>query len=65
MGRILSETAESLQTIAVQRPSMAGTQTERAFEQRDQPGELAADYLERYGRMRLIRRFEQEIHRSC
>jgi TPP-dependent pyruvate/acetoin dehydrogenase alpha subunit len=42
---------------------MAGTQTERAFERRDQPGESAADYLERYGRMRLIRRFEQEIHR--
>jgi TPP-dependent pyruvate/acetoin dehydrogenase alpha subunit len=26
-------------------------------------GEAPTDYLERYGRMRLIRRFEQEIHR--
>ena len=42
---------------------MAGTQTERAHERRDQPGEAPAEYLERYGRMRLIRRFEQEIQR--
>ena len=42
---------------------MAGTQTERAHERQDQPGESPADYLERYGRMRLIRRFEQEIQR--
>ncbi len=42
---------------------MAGTQTERARERQDKPGESSADYLERYGRMRLIRRFEQEIHR--
>jgi TPP-dependent pyruvate/acetoin dehydrogenase alpha subunit len=38
-------------------------QTERAHEQEDRPGESAHDYLERYARMRLIRRFEQEIHR--
>jgi hypothetical protein len=37
---------------------MAGTQTERAHEMKDQPGESPADYLDRYGRMRLIRRFE-------
>src|ERR687893_1709028 len=42
---------------------MAGTQTERAHERQDRPGESPADYLEHYGRMRLIRRFEQEIHR--
>ena len=42
---------------------MAGTQTERAHEQKDRPGESPAEYLDRYGRMRLIRRFEQEIHR--
>src|ERR687887_1944998 len=42
---------------------MAGTQTERAHERQDQPGESPGDYLERYGRMRLIRRFEQEIQR--
>jgi acetoin:2,6-dichlorophenolindophenol oxidoreductase subunit alpha len=42
---------------------MAGTQTERAHEMKDRPGESPAEYLERYGRMRLIRRFEQEIHR--
>jgi TPP-dependent pyruvate/acetoin dehydrogenase alpha subunit len=42
---------------------MAGTQTERAHERQDQPGESPAEYLERYGRMRLIRRFEQEIQR--
>src|SRR5687767_6165683 len=42
---------------------MAGTQTERAHERQDQPGESPAEYLDRYGRMRLIRRFEQEIHR--
>jgi TPP-dependent pyruvate/acetoin dehydrogenase alpha subunit len=34
-----------------------------AHEQKDRPGESARDYLERYARMRLIRRFEQEIHR--
>jgi acetoin:2,6-dichlorophenolindophenol oxidoreductase subunit alpha len=42
---------------------MAGTQTERARDRKDQPGESPAEYLDRYGRMRLIRRFEQEIHR--
>jgi acetoin:2,6-dichlorophenolindophenol oxidoreductase subunit alpha len=42
---------------------MAGPQTAHAQERRDRPGESPADYLERYGRMRLIRRFEQEIHR--
>ena len=42
---------------------MAGTQTERARERKDRPGEAPAEYLDRYGRMRLIRRFEQEIHR--
>jgi TPP-dependent pyruvate/acetoin dehydrogenase alpha subunit len=42
---------------------MAGTQTKRARERKDRPGESPAEYLERYGRMRLIRRFEQEIHR--
>jgi TPP-dependent pyruvate/acetoin dehydrogenase alpha subunit len=42
---------------------MAGTQTQRPHERRDQPGEAPADYFERHGRMRLIRRFEQEIHR--
>jgi acetoin:2,6-dichlorophenolindophenol oxidoreductase subunit alpha len=43
--------------------AMAGTQTERAHERQDQPGESAPEYLERYGRMRLIRRFEEEIQR--
>ena len=38
-------------------------QTERAHERKDQPGESAHHYLERYARMRLIRRFEEEIHR--
>jgi acetoin:2,6-dichlorophenolindophenol oxidoreductase subunit alpha len=42
---------------------MAGTQTERARERKDRLGEAPAEYLDRYGRMRLIRRFEQEIHR--
>src|ERR687893_235840 len=42
---------------------MAGTQTERAHERQERPGETPAEYLERYGQMRLIRRFEQEIHR--
>src|SRR5918996_1776328 len=42
---------------------MAGTQTERARESKDRPGETPSEYLERYGRMRLIRRFEQEIQR--
>jgi acetoin:2,6-dichlorophenolindophenol oxidoreductase subunit alpha len=42
---------------------MAGTQTERAHEMKDRPGESPAEYLDRYGRMRLIRRFEQEIQR--
>src|SRR5215204_3557291 len=42
---------------------MAGTQTERAREKQDQPGESPTDYLDRYGRMRLIRRFEEEIQR--
>src|SRR5215217_5353911 len=62
-GRVLTFTPQSLQTIAVQWPSMAGTQTERAHEMQDQPGESPAEYLDRYGRMRLIRRFEQEMHR--
>jgi TPP-dependent pyruvate/acetoin dehydrogenase alpha subunit len=52
-----------MQTIAIQWAAMAGPQTERALERQDRPGESAAEYLERYGRMRLIRRFEQEIHR--
>ena len=42
---------------------MAGTQTERARERQDRPGESPAEYLDRYGRMRLIRRFEEEIQR--
>src|SRR5215216_57937 len=42
---------------------MAGTQTERANERQDRPGESPAEYLDRYGRMRLIRRFEEEIQR--
>jgi TPP-dependent pyruvate/acetoin dehydrogenase alpha subunit len=42
---------------------MAETQTERARDRSDQPGESPADYLERYGRMRLIRRFEEDIQR--
>jgi acetoin:2,6-dichlorophenolindophenol oxidoreductase subunit alpha len=42
---------------------MSGTQTERARDRSDQPGESPADYLERYGRMRLIRRFEEDIQR--
>jgi acetoin:2,6-dichlorophenolindophenol oxidoreductase subunit alpha len=52
-----------MQTIAIQWARMAGTQTERAHERKERPGESPADYLERYGRMRLIRRFEQEMHR--
>jgi TPP-dependent pyruvate/acetoin dehydrogenase alpha subunit len=48
---------------AHQTQSAEEAQTERAHEQKDQPGESAHDYLERYARMRLIRRFEQEIHR--
>src|SRR5215213_11662354 len=43
--------------------AMAGTQTERAHERQDRPGESAPEYLDRYGRMRLIRRFEEEIQR--
>jgi TPP-dependent pyruvate/acetoin dehydrogenase alpha subunit len=42
---------------------MAGTKTEGARKRKDQPGESPAEYLDRYGRMRLIRRFEQEIQR--
>jgi acetoin:2,6-dichlorophenolindophenol oxidoreductase subunit alpha len=42
---------------------MAGTQTERAHERKDEPGESPVEYLDRYGRMLLIRRFEQEIQR--
>src|ERR687892_1025774 len=42
---------------------MAGTQPERAHERQDRPGESPAESLDRYGRMRLIRRFEQEIQR--
>ena len=42
---------------------MAGTQTERARDRSDQPGESPAEYLDRYGRMRLIRRFEEDIQR--
>jgi acetoin:2,6-dichlorophenolindophenol oxidoreductase subunit alpha len=42
---------------------MAETQTERARGRKDRPGESPSEYLDRYGRMRLIRRFEQEIHR--
>ena len=42
---------------------MSGTQTERARDRSDQPGESPAEYLDRYGRMRLIRRFEEDIQR--
>jgi acetoin:2,6-dichlorophenolindophenol oxidoreductase subunit alpha len=42
---------------------MAGTKTDRARKGKDEPGESPAEYLDRYGRMRLIRRFEQEIQR--
>ena len=42
---------------------MSGTQTERARDRGDQPGESPAEYLDRYGRMRLIRRFEEDIQR--
>jgi len=42
---------------------MAETQTERARDRSGQPGESPAEYLDRYGRMRLIRRFEQDIQR--
>src|SRR5829696_4615848 len=42
---------------------MAETETERARDRSDQPGESPAEYLDRYGRMRLIRRFEEEIQR--
>ena len=42
---------------------MAETQAERAHERKDEPGESPAEYLDRYGRMRLIRRFEEEIQR--
>jgi acetoin:2,6-dichlorophenolindophenol oxidoreductase subunit alpha len=63
VGVPTATTRECMQTIAIQWPGMAGTQTERAHERQDQPGESPAEYLDRYGRMRLIRRFEQEIHR--
>jgi len=42
---------------------MSGTQTERARRKKEKPGESPAEYLDRYGRMRLIRRFEEEIQR--
>jgi acetoin:2,6-dichlorophenolindophenol oxidoreductase subunit alpha len=42
---------------------MSETQTERARDRSDRPGESPAEYLDRYGRMRLIRRFEEEIQR--
>jgi acetoin:2,6-dichlorophenolindophenol oxidoreductase subunit alpha len=42
---------------------MAETETERAHDRSDQPGESPAEYLDRYGRMRLIRRFEEDIQR--
>ena len=42
---------------------MAGTQTERARDRSDRPGESPAEYLDRYGRMCLIRRFEEDIQR--
>jgi acetoin:2,6-dichlorophenolindophenol oxidoreductase subunit alpha len=42
---------------------MARTQAEHARERADEPGESPSEYLDRYGRMRLIRRFEQEIQR--
>jgi TPP-dependent pyruvate/acetoin dehydrogenase alpha subunit len=45
------------------RPEGARAQNERARDLKDKPGESPAEYLDRYGRMRLIRRFEQEIHR--
>ena len=40
-----------------------GAARERAQAARERAGESPAEYLERYGRMRLIRRFEQEIQR--
>ena len=40
-----------------------GAAQERAEAARERAGESPAEYLERYGRMRLIRRFEQEIQR--
>ena len=40
-----------------------GAAQERADAARERAGESPAEYLERYGRMRLIRRFEQEIQR--
>jgi TPP-dependent pyruvate/acetoin dehydrogenase alpha subunit len=42
---------------------MAETETERARDRSDQPGESPAEYLDRYARMRLIRRFEEDIQR--
>ena len=42
---------------------MAETETERERDRSDQPGESPAEYLDRYGRMRLIRRFEEDIQR--
>jgi acetoin:2,6-dichlorophenolindophenol oxidoreductase subunit alpha len=42
---------------------MAETETERARDRSDQPGESPAEYLDRYGSMRLIRRFEEDIQR--
>jgi acetoin:2,6-dichlorophenolindophenol oxidoreductase subunit alpha len=42
---------------------MAETETESARDRSDQPGESPAEYLDRYGRMRLIRRFEEDIQR--
>jgi TPP-dependent pyruvate/acetoin dehydrogenase alpha subunit len=42
---------------------MAETETERARDRRDHPGESPAEYLDRYARMRLIRRFEEDIQR--
>jgi acetoin:2,6-dichlorophenolindophenol oxidoreductase subunit alpha len=43
----------------------ASARAEKAapHESKKGPGEAPADYLERYGRMRLIRLFEQEMHR--
>src|ERR671918_2453953 len=48
---------------AMARTARESTQTNRARERTDKPGESSGEYLDRYGRMRLIRRFEQEIQR--
>jgi TPP-dependent pyruvate/acetoin dehydrogenase alpha subunit len=63
-----TEGAAGRHTAGATEPDTAGTaepDTAGAIGQVRQPapGESPADYLDRYARMRLIRRFEQEIHR--